>query len=109
MDDDELQALRRKRIEEIQRNQQDAVVQQKQREVADAQMQSVMRQILTPEARERLARLKIAYPDVVASVEQQLIGLAQSGRLDRMIDDNTLQQILQKVLPEKRDIKIKRM
>ena len=109
MDDDELQALRRKRIEEIQRNQNDAVAQQKQREVADAQMQSVMRQILTPEARERLARLKIAYPDVVASVEQQLIGLAQSGRLDRMIDDNTLQQILQKVLPEKRDIKIKRM
>ena len=109
MDDDELQTLRRKRIEEIQRNQQDAVVQQKQREVADAQMQSVMRQILTPEARARLARLKIAYPDVVASVEQQLIGLAQSGRLDRMIDDNTLQQILQKVLPEKRDIKIKRM
>lgn len=109
MDDDELQALRRKRIEEIQRNQQDAATQQKQQEVADAQMQSVMRQILTPEARERLARLKIAYPDVVASVEQQLIGLAQSGRLDRMIDDITLQQILQKVLPEKRDIKIKRM
>jgi DNA-binding TFAR19-related protein (PDSD5 family) len=26
-----------------------------------------------------------------------------------MIDDVTLQQILQKVLPEKRDIKIKRM
>jgi programmed cell death protein 5 len=72
-------------------------------------MQLAMRQILTPEARERLARLKIAYPDVVASVEQQLIGLAQSGRLDRMIDDVTLQQILQKVLPEKRDIKIKRM
>jgi len=109
MDDDELQALRRKRIEEIQRNQQDAAAQQKQQEVADAQMQSVMRQILTPEARERLARLKIAYPEVVASVEQQLIGLAQSGRLDRMIDDATLQQILQKVLPEKRDIKIKRM
>ncbi|MFH0815847.1 MAG: DNA-binding protein [Methanobacteriota archaeon] len=109
MDDDELQALRRKRIEEIQRNQQDAAAQQKQREAAEAQMQSAMRQILTPEARERLARLKIAYPDVVASVEQQLIGLAQSGRLDRMIDDSTLQQILQKVLPERRDIKIKRM
>jgi programmed cell death protein 5 len=109
MDDDELQALRRKRIEEIQRNQHDAAAQQKQREAADAQMQLAMRQILTPEARERLARLKIAYPDVVASVEQQLIGLAQSGRLDRMIDDVTLQQILQKVLPEKRDIKIKRM
>jgi programmed cell death protein 5 len=109
MDDDELQALRRKRLEEIQRRQQDAAAEQKQREAVDAQIQSVMRQILTPEARERMARLKIAYPEVAASVEQQLIGLAQSGRLDRMIDDRTLQQILQKVLPERRDIKIKRI
>ncbi len=109
MDDEELQALRRKRVEELQRRQQDAAAEQKQREAMDAQMQQAMRQILTPEARERMARLKIAYPDVAASVEQQLIGLAQSGRLDRMIDDATLQQILQKVLPEKRDIKIKRM
>jgi programmed cell death protein 5 len=109
MEDDELQALRRKRVEELQRRQQDAAAEQKQREAMDAQMQAAMRQILTPEARERMARLKIAYPDVAASVEQQLIGLAQSGRLDRMIDDATLQQILQKVLPEKRDIKIKRM
>ena len=109
MEDDELQALRRKRVEELQRRQQDAAAEQKQREAMDAQMQAAMRQILTPEARERMARLKIAYPDVAASVEQQLIGLAQSGRLDRMIDDVTLQQILQKVLPERRDIKIKRI
>jgi programmed cell death protein 5 len=109
MEDDELQALRRKRIEEMQRRQQDAAAEQKQREAMDAQVQSLMRQILTPEARERMARLKIAYPEVVASVEQQLIGLAQSGRLNQMIDDRTLQQILQKVLPEKRDIKIKRI
>jgi programmed cell death protein 5 len=109
MEDDELQALRRKRVEELQRRQQDAAAEQKQRDAMDAQMQAAMRQILTPEARERMARLKIAYPDVAASVEQQLIGLAQSGRLDRMIDDVTLQQILQKILPERRDIKIKRI
>lgn len=109
MEDDELQALRRRRLEELQRRQQDAAQEQKEREVVDAQVAAIMRKILTPEARERLARLKIAHPDIVASVEQQLISLAQSGRLDRMIDDATLQQILQRVLPEKREIKIKRI
>ena len=96
-------------MEELQRKQQDAAQEQKEREVVDAQVAAIMRKILTQEARERLARLKIAHPDIVASVEQQLISLAQSGRLNQVVDDATLQQILQRVLPEKREIKIKRM
>ena len=109
MEDEELQTLRRKRLEELQRRQQDAAQEQKEREVVEAQVAAVMRRIMTPEARERLARLKIAHPDIVAQVEQQLISLAQSGRLNQMIDDATLQQILQKVLPERREINIKRI
>jgi programmed cell death protein 5 len=109
MEDEDLQTLRRRRLEELQRRQQDAAQEQKEREVVDAQVAAIMRKILTQEARERLARLKIAHPDIVASVEQQLISLAQSGRLNQVVDDATLQQILQRVLPEKREIKIKRM
>jgi programmed cell death protein 5 len=109
MEDEELQALRRRRLDEIQRRQQEAAEEQKQREMVDAQVQMVMRRILTPEARERLARLKIAHPETVAAVEQQLIALVQSGRLNQVIDDATLQQILQRVMPERREIKIKRM
>ena len=72
-------------------------------------MQSVLRQILTPEARERLARVRIAHPEEGSAVEQQLVMLAQSGRLNGVIDDATLQQILRKLLPDRREIKIKRM
>jgi len=41
-------------------------------------------------------------------VEQQLVALAQSGRVQRMIDDETLRQILERVIPKKREIKIER-
>jgi len=63
---------------------------------------------LTPEARERLGRIELAYPELKENIENQLIALAQSGRVQRMIDDPTLRQILERVIPRKRDIKIER-
>jgi programmed cell death protein 5 len=78
------------------------------REQAEAQRQTILRQILSPEARERLGRVELAYPDLADSIENQLIALAQSGRVQRVIDDATLKQILERVMPKKREIKIER-
>ncbi len=80
---------------------------ERQQEV-DQQKQAIMRQILTPEARDRLATLKMAYPDVARSVEDQLIALVQAGRINQQVDDNTLKAILRKVAPQKREITIER-
>ena len=41
-------------------------------------------------------------------IESQLIALAQSGRVQRVIDDETLRQILMRLIPKKREIKIER-
>lgn len=108
VEDEELDAIRRRRILEIQQQASQQAVAEAQAAQVNAQRQTVLRQILTPEARERLGRIELAYPEVAESVESQLIALAQSGRVQSQIDDRTLQDILRRVVPKKREIKIER-
>jgi programmed cell death protein 5 len=56
-----------------------------------------------------LAKVRMAYPDVAAAVEEQLFRLLQMGRIQDQIDEPTLVAILRKVSPQKRDIKIERV
>jgi programmed cell death protein 5 len=106
--DNELDALRQKKLQELQTRAQQEAVSQEQSKQMDAQRAMMMRQILTPEARERLANLRMTRPDAVEQVENQLLMLVQSGRISQQIDDYTLRQILRKVMPTKREIKIER-
>ena len=107
-EEDELEVLRQRKLQELQVQAQQQAVAQEQQKRIDAEKQMLMRQLLTPEARERLANLRMTRPDVVESVENQLIQLVQAGRITQQIDDYTLRQILRKVTPQKREIKIER-
>jgi len=115
MPDAELDELRRRRLQQLQEmqapdlgaaqaySQQEAEMQRRESERAE-----ILRRILTPEARERLGRIRLAKPEVANSVEQQLIQLASTGRLQRQVDDQTLRSLLERVMPERREIKITR-
>lgn len=106
--DEELEELRRRKMLQIQMAaQQDAERREKERQIQELK-QSVLRQILTPEARERLARVRLAKPELAEMVENQLIMLAQSGRLRTKITDEILKDLLSKVQSEKRETKIVR-
>jgi programmed cell death protein 5 len=110
--DDELEKLRKKRLQELQQqtiSQEDlAEEEQKQQKQFEEQRKAILRTVLTTDARERLGRIKVARPEIAENVENQLIMLAQSGRLKTKVTDEQLQELLKRILPKKRDIKITR-
>ena len=109
--DEELEDLKKKKLQELQ---QQAALQESMEEQEDQQKQleeqkkAILRKILTTEARERLGRIKVARPQVAESIENQLIMLAQSGQLKNKINDEQLRMLLSKIVPKKREFKIKR-
>jgi len=108
VDDAELMELRRRKMAELQRQGEQQAVMEQQAQAIEAQRQAILRQVLTPEARDRLANVRLAYPEIARTVEDQLIRLAQMGQISSQIDDQVLKQILRKVSPQKREINIER-
>ncbi|WP_455392272.1 DNA-binding protein [[Eubacterium] cellulosolvens] len=112
-EDEELEQLRKKRLQELEMQQQltqeQAEAQQEQQREIEEQKKQILRQIMTVEARERLGRIRLTKPEFVAGVEQQLILLAQTGQLNGKINDEMLRQLLRKLTPKKKEIKITRI
>jgi len=108
MEDPELEALRRKRMGDIQSQQSSQAAQEEKARQFEMQKQSILRQILTPEARDRLNNIKLANHEQADMIEMQLIQLAQSGRLQGVITDAMLRDILTRIMPQQREIKIER-
>ncbi len=106
----DIEELRRKRLQQLQQQatQQSAEAesQEKMQKEFEAQKKQIMIQILTPEARSRLANLRLTRKDFVEQIELQLIQLAQTGRIKAKITDEQLKELLKKVTGTKRDINI---
>ena len=82
--------------------------QEEARRQLETQKRQAMLQILTPEARSRLANLRLTRPDMVDQIEIQLIQLAQMGRIKSKITDDQLKELLKNLAGKKRDINITR-
>ncbi len=107
-DEDELEELRQKRMEELQEQEESAEAQDAARQQAEAQKKAILRQHLTDDARQRLNTVKMSKPQFGEQVEQQVIAIARSGRLDGKIDDDKMRQLLKELKPDSKSFDIKR-
>jgi len=109
--DEELERLKARRIAELQAQQQQGEEVRRVQAEADAQKQALMRRILTPEARQRLANIRMVRPDFAEQLEMQLVQLAQAGRVQLPINDELLKRLLSQLEGQqrKRDISIRRI
>jgi programmed cell death protein 5 len=103
---EDIEELRRKRIQELQQRAAASESQEQMRKELEMQKKQIMIQILTPEARSRLANIRLTKPEFVEQIELQLIQLAQSGRIQSKITDEQLKELLKKLTGKKRDINI---
>jgi programmed cell death protein 5 len=105
----ELDELRQKRLQELQllqqRAQQQQFEQQMKAEEIERQINLIMCRIMTAEARERLANIRLARPEFARQVEVLLIQLYQAGRL-KALDDKQFKAMLSKISGSRRETKI---
>ena len=115
----DLDEIRQKRMAELQAQQaamqnqaqQQAMAQAQQQEAQaqfEAQKKQILAQIMTSEARNRLANLKLTKPELVNNIEIQLIQSAQAGSLRGKVTDEQLKVLLSQIAGQKREIKITR-
>ena len=106
-EDEELAALRAKRKGEIE---QQAVAQEQQVQYdqqVEQQRRRAMIGILSDKALDRLSNIKLVNPEFAATIENQLLTIAQSGRLKEKITDQQLKTMLKQLQSSKRERKIK--
>jgi len=108
-EEEEIEELRRRKMLELRAKLEEQQSQAEQRRQYEIQKKLAILQIMTPEARSRLANIRAAKPEFAEQLELQLIQLAQSGRLGSKITDAQLREILSKLQARKREFKIKRV
>ncbi|KAI1494616.1 double-stranded DNA-binding domain-containing protein [Biscogniauxia mediterranea] len=105
MADAELEAIRKARLEQLKaqgggsagggQGGQSQAEQQRQQE-AEAR-QSILNQILHPEAADRLGRIRLVKESRAAEIEARLVALARSGQLRQKVTEAQLKELLSAV------------
>jgi programmed cell death protein 5 len=109
MSGDELEEIRKRKLMELQSQVSEEQQKAQMKNELELQKQTLLRSILTPEARQRLANLRMVKPEFTGQLELQLIQLAKQGRIPIPLPDEQLKKILVQLQTRKREIKIRRV
>jgi len=104
---DELEELKRRKIEDFQARYNQEQQEQKAFEQQVHQLESVVKNAMTKEALSRYGTVKLAHPEKAV---QTLVVLAQFLQQNKItvIDDILLKDVLLKLTPEKKNFKIQK-
>jgi len=108
MSDEELEALRKRRLSALQKQMSEEQRNVQIEQQMEQQKQALLRSILTQEARQRLTNLKMVKPEFIDQLELQLIQLAQQGKIPIPLADEQLKKILIQLQSRKRPTTIRR-
>lgn len=112
VDEDELDRLREERMNQIQNGENSSLEdQQEQAEKQKQQLWEKAKQYMSSNSRERLSTMKIANENLAMSVAQQITMLGESGRVNK-VDDDQMKNILKQIQKDKKqnqsDIKFRK-
>jgi programmed cell death protein 5 len=108
-DEDRLEELREEKMEQLQEQADDDAQGQAREEMQaqqEAQKQAMLRKHLTDGARKRLNTVKMSKPQFAEQAEQQVLALAQSGRIEGKIDEDQMKQVLRELKPDSKSFDI---
>ncbi len=106
--DKELEEIKRRKMLELQQRLLEEQRRREEEALREAKKQEILRRLLTPEARERLNNIRIVKPEVANFVEEQLIALAQTGRLPIPVGEDVIKRILEQIYSQThREIRVR--
>ena len=100
----DIEELKRKKLEELQRQQQfDSEEEEIQQQIA--QLELLIKKVLTKKALERYGNLKTAHPELAVQLLVLLGQAVQSGQI-KTVDDEALKNLLMRLQPKKHKFKM---
>ncbi len=105
----EIDELRQKRLNELRTRQNQTAKTEADEAAAAERINAMLHQVLTDDAYARLSNIKMAHAERHQAIVQSLLYATQNARVKQKITDEQLKQMLVKLMPQKREIKIKRI
>ncbi|XP_042494755.1 DNA-binding protein DDB_G0278111-like [Macadamia integrifolia] len=105
MADPELEAIRQRRMQELmgqrdlgnEQNSEQQKAQEEAKREAEEQRQMMLSQILSADARERLARIALVKPEKARGVEDVILRSAQMGQIVEKVSEEKLISLLEQI------------
>lgn len=105
---EDIEELKEKKLEELKQKLLERKKAEEEAAQAEAQLESILRNALSAEAKARLGNVRIVNRELYLKTAQAIVFLFQSNKLSKKIDDNEMRLLLERLSGRKPEFKIVR-